>query len=98
MAVDYEALALEMGGKIVPDIDYDALALEMGGTVIPVVAPKLGSMEPLKRYQVLSNRIQNHNPGRLWANTPLAQQKRLEQWPLEQQLDFLVALAVPLRD
>ena len=48
MAVDYEALALEMGGKIVPDIDYDALALEMGGTAIPVdeaVAPQLGSME-----------------------------------------------------
>jgi hypothetical protein len=48
MAVDYEALALEMGGKIVPDIDYDALALEMGGTVIPVVAPKLGSMETVE--------------------------------------------------
>ena len=43
MAVDYEALALEMGGTIVPDIDYEALALEMGGTVMPVdevVAPQ----------------------------------------------------------
>lgn len=36
MAVDYEALALEMGGTIVPDVDYEALALEMGGTVMPV--------------------------------------------------------------
>ena len=43
MAVDYEALALEMGGTIVPDVDYEALALEMGGTVMPVdevVAPQ----------------------------------------------------------
>jgi len=43
MAVDYEALALEMGGTIVPDVDYEVLALEMGGTVMPVdevVAPQ----------------------------------------------------------
>jgi hypothetical protein len=43
MAVDYEALALEMGGTIVPDVDYEALALEMGGTLMPVdevVAPQ----------------------------------------------------------
>ena len=43
MAVDYEALALEMGGTIVPDVDYEVLALEMGGTLMPVdevVAPQ----------------------------------------------------------
>jgi hypothetical protein len=49
------------------------------------------------RYLGLSSRIQHHNPNRLWANTPLAQQKRLERWPLEQPLDSLVLLVELLK-
>jgi hypothetical protein len=49
------------------------------------------------RYLGLSSRIQHHNPNRLWANTPLAQQKRLGRWPLEQPLASLVLLVELLK-
>ena len=67
MAVDYEALALEMGGTIMPDIDYEALALEMGGTIMSadeVVAPQefpgsaeFGSMESVAEIPGLDPNI-----------------------------------------
>jgi len=65
MAVDYEALALEMGGTIVPDVDYEALALEMGGTLMPVdevVAPELGSMETAAEIPGLEQPYQAPQP------------------------------------
>ena len=50
MPLDYEALALEMGGEIAPDDGLEALALEMGGTLstaaqTPSSTGEFGSMD-----------------------------------------------------
>ena len=45
MAVDYEALALEMGGTVAAVDGLEALALEMGGSILPAGTGTFGSMD-----------------------------------------------------